>query len=45
MDANDMTGVRGPKQSCHVDIEKVTIIGVMMDQIPIRSRSSWEREY
>lgn len=23
MDANDMTGVRGPKQSCFVDIEKV----------------------
>lgn len=23
MDANDITGVRGPKQSCFVDIEKV----------------------
>ena len=25
MDANDMTGVRGPKQSCFVDIEKVNL--------------------
>lgn len=27
MDANDMTGVRGPKQSCFVDIEKVKVMG------------------
>lgn len=28
MDENDMMGVRGPKQGCFVDIEKVRCVGV-----------------
>lgn len=34
MDANDITGVRGPKQSCFVDIEKVT-------RCPLSSRARY----